>query len=511
MAVTQAAVTLALLSICSVSVDGSQQITELRSAFGNLPPATVSRFVPETSTSWRGNDALRFSSTYAQGTTVRGFLCSDFVRVGPYGSFSPFCCVTSVDGMFDGSGIAGFAPPSKKDPNSQFPPLPPLFMSLANITGQDNQKLDKPVPKPVFSFISSPEAAELQLGGYDTKAVKGKMNYVSSLSRYAYVVPVTRVKLGALEILNVKGASAGKRAEAVLDSGTSCICLPDNLMNGLVTGRKSPFDLFHDNWQHSTSAPLTITVRDGLTIEIPAKIWLPAMQQVKGCLMKDCPSDKIILGDWLFQSWLVLFDLGPTLFDKPPRLGLAARDHAYGVGNNYHLHEAPTGVTKVAMVRKAVQKKYDTPKLPGYGGNAATVPDVELSIVHDLFYLLPVMVGKPAQRFDVVFDTGSSFFGLVTAPASSAVVQQALVKLGGKHQVKMSKQLQREVDEAESVRRRLDAQNNGPLRERNFTGPGPGMVGVGVIGLVWGVLVVGAVCAVQVVRKRQRKGNGDWF
>jgi hypothetical protein len=31
----------------------------------------------------------------------------DFVRVGPYGSFSPFCCVTSVSGMFDGSGIAG--------------------------------------------------------------------------------------------------------------------------------------------------------------------------------------------------------------------------------------------------------------------------------------------------------------------------------------------------------------------------------------------------------------------
>ncbi len=36
--------------------------------FGNLPPASVSRFVPETSGSWRGNDALRFSSTYAQVT-----------------------------------------------------------------------------------------------------------------------------------------------------------------------------------------------------------------------------------------------------------------------------------------------------------------------------------------------------------------------------------------------------------------------------------------------------------
>jgi len=413
--------------------------------------------------------------------------------------------------MFDGSGIAGFAPPSKRDPTSQFPPLPPLFISLANITGQDNQHLDKPVPKPVFSFLSAPDAAELQLGGYDSKAVKGRMNYVSSLSRYAYVVPVTSVKLGTVDILQVKGVSHGKRAEAVLDSGTSCICLPDNLMKGLVTGEKTPWQAFNGAWQSHTDATLKITVRDGLTVDIPSSVWLPAMQQVKGCLMKGCPSDKIILGDWLFQSWVVLFDLGPTNEDRPPRLGLAARDPSYGVGRKYHMHEAQSGVTKVAMVRKQVAKTYDTPKLPGYGGNSATVPDVELSIVHDLFYLLPVMVGEPAQRFDVVFDTGSSFFGLVTAPADSAIVQQALVKLGNHKKGKLSKQLQREVDEAESVRRRLDAQNNGPLRERNFTGPGPGMVGVGVIGLVWGVLVVGGICAVQVVRKRQRKGGADWF
>ena len=64
--------------------------------------------------------------------------------------------------------------------------------------------------------------------------------------------------------------------------------------------------------------------------------------------------------------------------------------------------------------------------MPGYGskgGAAADVSDVSLNIVHDLYYLLPVMVGEPAQRFDVVFDTGSSFFGLVTAPADSAAVQ----------------------------------------------------------------------------------------
>jgi hypothetical protein len=112
----------------------------------------------------------------------------------------------------------------------------------------------------------------------------------------------------------------------------------------------------------------------------------------------------VILGDWLFQSWLVLFDLGPSAKGHAPRLGtkkylagsflpipwafcersraaplykkstlrvfttgLAARDPSYNVGQKYHLHEAPKGVTKVAMVRKQVAKHYDTPKLPGYG------------------------------------------------------------------------------------------------------------------------------------------------
>ena len=36
-----------------------------------------------------------------------------------------------------------------------------------------------------------------------------------------------------------------------------------------------------------------IQVREGVTIEIPSSIWQPSMQQVKGCLMKNCPSDKV--------------------------------------------------------------------------------------------------------------------------------------------------------------------------------------------------------------------------
>jgi|SaaInl85LU_5_DNA_1037374.scaffolds.fasta_scaffold116202_1 hypothetical protein len=63
--------------------------------------------------------------------------------------------------------------------------------------------------------------------------------------------------------------------------------------------------------------------------------------------MKACPNDHIVLGDWIFQSALVMFDLGPTTNDGAPRIGFAARKDSYQVGKKYSLQEGKKGVTKV--------------------------------------------------------------------------------------------------------------------------------------------------------------------
>ncbi len=202
-------------------------------------------FQTSLSTLWRGSDDLRFKTTYAGGTVLDGFICSDLIDIGGYSSLAPFGCITETSGILDGAGIAGFGvcvcvcvcvwcacpclscastrqtdprllrffsapsrcisasgreeeegrvavrgwctqntsiyggeghciapllqgalmffrtapssrahagpapPPSADGP----PPLPPLFLSLANVSG-DHGKIGTPVPRPRFSFLT---------------------------------------------------------------------------------------------------------------------------------------------------------------------------------------------------------------------------------------------------------------------------------------------------------------------------------------------------------------------
>jgi hypothetical protein len=91
-------------------------------------------FQTSLSTLWRGSDDLRFKTTYAGGTVLDGFICSDLIDIGGYSSLAPFGCITETSGVLDGAGIAGFGPAPPDDHDGP-PPLPPVFQSLANVSG----------------------------------------------------------------------------------------------------------------------------------------------------------------------------------------------------------------------------------------------------------------------------------------------------------------------------------------------------------------------------------------
>ena len=125
-----------------------------------------------------------------------------------------------------------------------------------------------PVPRPLFSFLSSNETGELQLGGYDPVAAAGPLVDFESMERHAYALPVSEITLAGFPILRLRdpldrvpdarsGAGAGAGAgdgddlvaqmeremvPCILDSGTTCICLPDSTRGGSLDG--SPWKNF---------------------------------------------------------------------------------------------------------------------------------------------------------------------------------------------------------------------------------------------------------------------------
>ena len=99
-----------------------------------LMQAGSKAFQTSLSTLWRGSEELRFKTTYAGGTVLDGFICSDLIDIGGYSSLAPFGCITETSGVLDGAGIAGFGPAPPDDHNGP-PPLPPVFLSLANVSG----------------------------------------------------------------------------------------------------------------------------------------------------------------------------------------------------------------------------------------------------------------------------------------------------------------------------------------------------------------------------------------
>ena len=179
-------------------------------------------FQTSLSTLWRGSDDLRFKTTYAGGTVLDGFICSDLIEIGGYSSLAPFGCITETSGVLDGAGIAGFGP-APHDNQDGPPPLPPLFLSLANVSG-DHGTIGTPVPRPRFSFLTGNTSAELQLGGIDPAALAGPLVKVRSLDTHTYAIPIAGVSLGGEDIIKFSKSDLGGHIPGILDSGTTIEC-----------------------------------------------------------------------------------------------------------------------------------------------------------------------------------------------------------------------------------------------------------------------------------------------
>jgi len=430
-----------------------------------------------------------------------GFISSDLFDIGGYSSLAPFGCITETSGVLDGAGIAGFGPAPPDDHDGP-PPLPPVFQSLANVSG-DHGSIGTPVPRPRFAFLTGNTTAELQLGGIDPEAIASPLVAVTSLDSHTYSIPVSAMSVGGKDIIKfatpstssvAAGSSDGKgMIPGILDSGTTCICLPDSTRGGQLTS--SP-------WEEMQSlvdlqAPLLIQVDGGPTIRVPENIWKNGVWHVDGCLSRNCPNDRIVLGDWIFQSWAVVFEWYPP--PSLPGIMLAPRNERYELKGPDDQDDFATATVVGGGVRRH-----------------GVIKRVPLLDDQRLTFLVPVRIGRPPQPFNLVFDTGSSFFGVKTHPLMHKQEKQFAAMAKSKASAKIA--LQKKADAEGHVVTGVSSKSKEDIAEetgfhlssavaRHGHNNGPPWWAGLIVALI-GISFFGLALGMMIWRRRMQRGGG---
>ena len=117
-----------------------------------------------------------------------------------------------------------------------------------------------------------------------------------------YMIDVQSVKVGGHELLNFKDESIA--IQAILDSGTSCLVVPDDTFEGGLLA--SPFKTFQKRFGELDEPTIEITI-EGQTFTLPYDDY---MVDDKPCVMKMKSTPRtFLLGDVFFRRMVVVHDL----------------------------------------------------------------------------------------------------------------------------------------------------------------------------------------------------------
>jgi len=209
-------------------------------------PQDSRHFDVAKSSTFSAKTEQRFDLHYADGTHLRGFTGIDQAYMGDFHATSPFAVITDCNSPdFNGvDGILGFGIPKT---GSNYPD--PILFAFTDPTNKDTNA--KGLQRK-FSFFSTDDAAEVQLGGYDPETTSGTMWYTPALSKQDFIVGVTSLKFGndvgsSVELLQFKSAADSRYgAPSIMDSGTSCLVIPGDTMGGQLSN--IPWNDFSKNW-----------------------------------------------------------------------------------------------------------------------------------------------------------------------------------------------------------------------------------------------------------------------
>ena len=272
-------------------------------------------------------------------------------------------------------GMGSMVPGMGAQPPPTTLPLPLLFALTSSAIHDDvnDHKLDRRA----FSFFSTDDKAEIHLGGFDPDAITGQLFLTPAITTTDYSVVALSLKYNGVELL--KFASPDPRLRyvpAIMDSGTSCLVMPDSNLGGAL--HDSPFGL----WSSLVKEVDKPAVRADFHLNLGGREFV------------------------FFRRYLVLFDL--SRYPQMVLIGLAERNPDYKVIDFY---EPARKLPKFIATKRPYVNTSRHP--PGW---VAPLASDRIPVYNQLEtqYFINISVGTPRQNFTVIFDTGSSVFGVFT-------------------------------------------------------------------------------------------------
>eukprot|EP00802_Teleaulax_amphioxeia_P011151 Tamp_11181.p1 GENE.Tamp_11181~~Tamp_11181.p1 ORF type:complete len:640 (-),score=84.96 Tamp_11181:27-1775(-) len=364
-----------------------------------------------------GQDGKELAVTVAQ----------DSVRLGPFQALHRFGTMAprTASAFQDCDGVLGLAyspaPDSASLLKSLFFPRRPSW----NISEPRGREALTPH---VFALLATEHGGELQLAGYDASAaVGGKVDFVD-MSRDTYSVRISGMRYGGHQLLRAKsvdgpappaGAAGGGgtrvayELEALFDTGSSCIELPDSAVGGLEA---SPFRALLDAHMRYGEQELEFELTDArqrtARVSLPYEWWT----HPKGCL-GPYSGTQVVLGDPVFRQYLVVHDLRPQA-SGAFQLGLGKLSPAYRVLPA----STPPPPSSKSPSSKSVRNSVH---FDGGGWRVTTEGAVKMGLTAlghapARRYSVTTWVGTPAQALALVVDTASFLTQIYTCPPCRA-------------------------------------------------------------------------------------------
>jgi hypothetical protein len=365
-----------------------------------------------------------------------------------------------------------------------------------------------------FSFFSTDEAAEVQLGGYDPETCTDTMLYTPSLSPTDFIVGVTSLTYGhptrgsKTQLLKFSDPTGAEYLPAIMDSGTSCLVIPGTKLDGRL--RNNPFDDFTELWDEDTSFWITIGDR---TFEIPYSSWFLA--ETNQTCVQPSPDgmEGLLIGDVFFREYMVEFDMED---ETRPIIGIAALNKAYkpvssAVLGYYELQKAPRAKLQLLRGEETMYPAEHSKRLD-------EVDQIPIFNKKGTQYFMDVAIGSPKQPFTVIFDTGSAAFGVFTRhEALPAAIKSELAKSAAAMRVRvdsMNELAQWDPRRGGSALRRQPGWSSTPggavalaAVELSRADGGDGVAVGGMWAWAAGAVAVGAACVALLARRRAAGGG----